>query len=448
MNRNMCNLNDNPEESPDETEVTNRIFRVESDEELRPLSDADKPILWVNDTLDLDDDLSFPNISNFFHRVDSNQILYKTKKRKLKMVGKYVMGDLLGEGSYGKVKEMLDSENLCRRAVKILKRRKLRRIPNGEQNVEREINLLKKLHHKNVISLVDVIYNDEKQKMYLIMEFCVGSLQVMLESTSHKKFPLHQAHGYFTQLIDGLEYLHSMRIIHKDIKPGNLLLTLEGDLKISDLGVAETIDLFAEDDTCFQGQGSPAFQPPEIANGVETFPGFKVDVWSSGVTLYNITTGSYPFEGDNIYRLFENIGKGDFTIPLEIEEPLKSLLTGMLDKDPNRRFSIQQIRQHPWFLRKPPKLNVTEVPIPPLQGDSVHKMTVLPYLQDHYYDLSSAEDDDDTSSHYITERELNEMKKGTEEKNNDKSVVAQNTKRKWKKISCLTLRSIPGCRQS
>lgn len=71
------------------------------------------------------------------------------------------------------------------------------------------------------------------------MEFCVGSLQGMLESTPNKKFSFFQAHGYFIQLIDGLEYLHSKRVVHKDIKPGNLLLTLEGDLKISDLGVAE-----------------------------------------------------------------------------------------------------------------------------------------------------------------------------------------------------------------
>lgn len=71
------------------------------------------------------------------------------------------------------------------------------------------------------------------------MEFCVGSLQGMLDSTPNKRFPQCQVHGYFLQLIDGLEYLHSMRIIHKDIKPGNLLLTLSGDLKISDLGVAE-----------------------------------------------------------------------------------------------------------------------------------------------------------------------------------------------------------------
>lgn len=75
--------------------------------------------------------------------------------------------------------------------------------------------------------------------MYLIMEFCVGSLQGMLESTPNNKFPQYQAHGYFIQLIDGLEYLHSMRVVHKDIKPGNLLLTLDGELKITDLGVAE-----------------------------------------------------------------------------------------------------------------------------------------------------------------------------------------------------------------
>lgn len=81
-------------------------------------------------------------------------------------------------GSYGKVKEVLDSETLCRRAVKILTQRKLKRIPNGEQNVRREIQLLQVLKHKNVVQLLDVLYNEEKQKMYLVMEYCVGGLQV------------------------------------------------------------------------------------------------------------------------------------------------------------------------------------------------------------------------------------------------------------------------------
>lgn len=161
----------------------------------------------------------------------------------------------------------------------------MRRIPNGEQNVRREIQLLRLLKHKNVIELLDVLYNEEKQKMYLIMEYCVGGLQEMLESVPEKKLPLFQAHKYFIQLIDGLEYLHGRGIIHKDIKPGNLLLTLDHTLKISDFGVAEALDPFSFTDICTIGQGSPAFQPPEIANGHESFSGFKVDIWSSGVTL-------------------------------------------------------------------------------------------------------------------------------------------------------------------
>lgn len=106
---------------PDEEEINNEIFR------------DIEPVTWINDdpTYDLDE------INMFFHRVDSDQIIYEEKKKKCKFIGKYVMGDVLGEGSYGKVKEVLDSETLCRRAVKILKRKKLRRIPNGELNVQR-----------------------------------------------------------------------------------------------------------------------------------------------------------------------------------------------------------------------------------------------------------------------------------------------------------------------
>lgn len=73
----------------------------------------------------------------FFHRVDSAQIVYQPRMKKAKMIGKYLMGDMLGEGSYGKVKEVLNTETLERRAVKILKQKRLRKIPNGEQNVQR-----------------------------------------------------------------------------------------------------------------------------------------------------------------------------------------------------------------------------------------------------------------------------------------------------------------------
>lgn len=407
----------------------------------------------------INDDEAEDNDITFFHRVESDEIIYQRKKKRCKMIGKYVMGDLLGEGSYGKVKEMLDSETLCRRAVKILKKRKLRRIPNGEQNVQREIQLLKVLHHKNVIQLIDVLYNNEKEKMYLIMEYCVGVLQEMLDSTPGKKLPTWQAHCYFGQLMDGLDYLHSHGIVHKDIKPGNLLLTLDDTLKISDLGVAEALDMFASDDTCYTSQGSPAFQPPEIANGQDRFSGFKVDIWSSGVTLYNLTTGRYPFEGDTIYRLFECIGRGELTIPEDLDKCLRELLMGMLKKEPEDRFTLQQIVNHPWMLRKP-LIEGNKVPVPPLRGDHLHTTTVLPYLTVYHYGDHYAS----SQGQFVTERQLNEERKAASEtyeafataNNNHKNSASSSTTSSNKKgcgkssrsTSCLSVRKLATCHPS
>lgn len=101
---------------PDEEEIDNEIFR------------DIEPVKWIND----DPNYGLDEINMFFHRVDSDQIIYEEKKKKCKFIGKYVMGDVLGEGSYGKVKEVLDSETLCRRAVKILKKKKHLKLPNGE----------------------------------------------------------------------------------------------------------------------------------------------------------------------------------------------------------------------------------------------------------------------------------------------------------------------------
>ncbi|XP_013136578.1 PREDICTED: serine/threonine-protein kinase STK11 [Papilio polytes] len=404
MDPRMCRQISSSESLPDaenvEVEESNIIMPQESDDNFL-LDGSPEPhsVTWLDDDQIDDLDINLDQNNLFFHRVDSADIIYRNKKKKCKMVGKYVMGDVLGEGSYGKVKEMLDSESLCRRAVKILKKRKLRRIPNGEQNVQKEIQLLRILRHKNVIELVDVMYNDEKQKMYLVMEFCVGVLQDMLESSPGKKFPQRQAHDYFTQLLDGLEYLHGQGVVHKDIKPGNLLLTLNQILKITDFGVAEALDMFSPEDTCYTGQGSPAFQPPEIANGAETFSGTKVDIWSSGVTLYNMTTGRYPFEGDNVFRLLEAIGRAEPAPPPRCLGPaLHALLTHMLSRDPKLRPDVHQIRRHAW-IQATPALEAGERLVSPRsrRSDEHHNSTVIPYLVERHY--ASAQE-------FFTERDL------------------------------------------
>lgn len=215
-------------------------------------------------------DLDFPtSIGIPIQRVSSeDELNFLGKAKRAKFVGSYLFGDAIGQGSYGKVKECLDRRNLCRRAVKIMQRRRLRKTPHGEQMALTEIRLLKSFNHPNIIRLYDFIQNDEKEKFYLFIDLCVASLQELLDANEisidqKRPFPLWQAHNYFVQLVEGLEYLHSKFIVHNDIKfvsnfkttfhklffifhrifrPGNLLLTIDQQLKITDFGTAEQLD--------------------------------------------------------------------------------------------------------------------------------------------------------------------------------------------------------------
>ncbi|XP_037093388.1 serine/threonine-protein kinase STK11-like [Pollicipes pollicipes] len=380
-----------------------------------------------------------------FTRVPSTDIIYRNKRKRCKLVGRYIFGDLLGEGAYGKVKECMDKDTLERRAVKIFKRRKLRRKLNGEQNLQREIRLLNRLRHPNILRLFDVLHNDEKQKIYMILEFCVCQLKEMLDQAHEKRFPVWQAHGYFVQLVTGLEYLHSQAVVHNDIKPANLLLTADMTLKISDLGTAEELDRYRQSDEIAVSQGSPAFQPPEIANGTDTFPGYKVDIWSSGVTLYNFVTGQYPFEGETVFKLYDNIGRGEFDIPEPVGPSLASLLRGMLHKEPEQRLGVAQIQQHDWYRKKQPPTS-EPVPVPPRNGSECHALTVLPYIRDLHY---GADEDNTSSEEYITERQLNEREAaragGGEAPSENGSSVRRRTR---KPRACLNVKSWSSCKQA
>ena len=169
------------------------------------------------------------------------------------------------------------------------------------------------------------------------------------------------------------------------------------------------LDTFQKSDLCHLSQGSPAFQPPEIADGHEYFSGFKVDIWSSGVTLFNLTTGKYPFEGDNIYRLFENISKCEITIPPEVDELLQSLILGMLRKCPDERFTLEDIKYHDWVKKKHPRI-CPLVAIPQkVGGQEFRSMSVLPYLCDLHNRSSDANGGDGQLMSSESQLELEQM---------------------------------------
>lgn len=229
----------------------------------------------------------------FFKRVDSMELV---KPKKTKIIANYLIGELLGDGSYGKVKECLDTSTLARRAVKIINLKMVnRKIPHGIENVRKEIRIMGKLDHKNVIKLYGTFekgslapnapktpllaqrsnHNNHNQnndnegdddndllrhtaamvnnlekppKLYIFMDYCITSLEKMLKTAPDGRLRNYQACFYFSQLVDGLEYLHSLNIIHNDIKPGNLLLTCDDVLKICDFSISADLGHFALDE--------------------------------------------------------------------------------------------------------------------------------------------------------------------------------------------------------
>lgn len=347
-------------------------------------------------------------MDTFFKRVDSMEL--GTKPKKAKIVNNYLIGEVLGDGSYGKVKECIEMSSLSRRAVKIINLKTVaRKIPRGVENVRKEINIMKKLDHKNVIKLYDTfekggekvaasgggvecINLDKPPKLYIFMDYCMTSLEKLFKNAPNQRLCNYQANFYFKQLIDGLEYLHSLNIIHNDIKPGNLLVTCDDLLKICDFSISAQIDPFCEynylhntnndnvvdDDNqdcqvnpnLLQAgstnrfpiiQCTPMFQCPEMLmedmNELLILRNAtKIDIWSTGITLYQLTTGQLPFQGTTIHQIFEKIRSKShqIDIPDYIDKNLSLLLMNMLNRDPLERWTLKQIRDSEWFKRKHP----------------------------------------------------------------------------------------------
>ncbi|KAI6651209.1 hypothetical protein LOD99_5356 [Oopsacas minuta] len=326
-------------------------------------------------------------LSSIFPYIDSHtHIIYEKKHKYADFIGdRYLKGSLIGEGSYSKVKDTLDAQSLTRKAAKIVSRKKIRKIPNGEINVRREVMILKKLSHTNVIKLFHSFQDLIKDKLYLILEYCLGDLQTLLDNSIMKCFCLWQAKYYFVQLIDGLEYIHSRGIVHKDIKPGNMLISADDILKLTDFGVAEELSPFQNNDECKFAQGAPAFQSPEEVTGLhDSWSGFKADIWSAGVSLYNFTTGQYPFEGDCLYQIISSIQNDIVVVPNILPCSLIDLLANMLQKIPDNRLSIYSIKSHSWVLEiisPPPEDQILRFGCYNKAANSHRGLTVTPYLE-------------------------------------------------------------------
>ncbi|XP_050083532.1 calcium/calmodulin-dependent protein kinase kinase 1 isoform X2 [Anopheles aquasalis] len=278
-------------------------------------------------------------------------------------LNQYKLLDQIGQGSYGLVKLAYSEEDSTHYAMKILSKRKLlrkaglmRRGPKRGTSpldrVYREIAVLKKLDHPNVVKLVEVLDDPLEDSLYLVFELVQQG--EVLSIPTDTPLSEERAWNVFRDVLLGVEYLHYQRIIHGDLKPANLLLSDVGSVKVADLGVCN--EFLGEDAAMNNGStaGTPAFRAPEtLLPGQHFYNGKAADIWALGATLYSLVHGNVPFIATSVPGVYEKI-KGD---PLEypptstISDELRDLIGRMLDKDPQQRITLPQIKEHPWLTK-------------------------------------------------------------------------------------------------
>ena len=220
--------------------------------------------------------------------------------------------------------------------------------------IREEIAIMKKLNHPNLVTLIEVLDDPSEDSLYMVLEMCKKGV-VMKVGMDEKADPYdaESCRCWFRDLILGIEYLHAQGVVHRDIKPDNLLLTEDDVLKVVDFGVSEIFEKHSEMMTA-KSAGSPAFLPPELCVAKHgDISGKAADIWSMGVTLYCLRFGRIPFEQAAVLDLYESIKKDEINLTGErdCEKDFQDLMYRVLEKDPAKRIRMPELRKHPWVTK-------------------------------------------------------------------------------------------------
>ncbi len=258
-----------------------------------------------------------------------------------KSIGHYVLGATIGEGTFGKVRlatHILTGEKV---AVKVLEKCRIADSSDIDR-VTREIHILKIIRHPNLIQLYEII--ETSAQLYLITDYASGG-ELFDYIVSNSRVKEREACRFFQQIISGVEYLHKIGVVHRDLKPENLLLDHAHNVKMVDFGLS---NIYSTGEKLKTACGSPCYAAPEMIAG-KKYIGVQVDIWSAGVVLFALVCGYLPFEDPNTTNLYAKILKGTYVTPKFLSASIKDLIRRILNTDPSRRFTLDDIKTHPWF---------------------------------------------------------------------------------------------------
>ena len=274
----------------------------------------------------------------------SNSISKKTKVKKesIKLPAKidnYKIEETIGEGTYGKVKLATHIKLNEKVAIKIINKKKL--INKGDhERIKNEFQIITKLNHPNILKAFEVF--EDEINYYIVMERpAIGDLFNYI--CSKGRLSMDETSFIFYQIVNGIQYLHKNNIVHRDMKPENIMLTEDMIVKIGDFGLSK---YFKNDEIRLKTNcGSPCYSAPEVLRGNKYKPK-PVDIWGIGIILYCMVCGELPFEDEKEDILVRKVTLCNYTCPLFVNDIFKSFFKKILCQNPNERITIDQIKMN------------------------------------------------------------------------------------------------------
>ncbi|XP_061449405.1 serine/threonine-protein kinase SIK2 isoform X2 [Rhineura floridana] len=260
-------------------------------------------------------------------------------------VGFYEIEGTLGKGNFAVVK--LGRHRITRSevAIKIIDKSQLDSV--NLEKIYREVQIMKMLNHPHIIKLYQVM--ETKSMLYLVTEYAKNG-EIFDYLANHGHLSESEARRKFWQILSAVEYCHSRKIVHRDLKAENLLLDNNMNIKIADFGFG---NFYKSGEPLTTWCGSPPYAAPEVFEG-QQYEGPQLDIWSMGVVLYVLVCGALPFDGPTLPILRQRVLEGRFRIPYFMSEECEHLIRRMLVLDPSKRLTIAQIKEHKWMLVEVP----------------------------------------------------------------------------------------------